>query len=119
MNQGTTDQDIKEITRAIQELSFYHKKTGEAISRLEKDLNRLRTHKDIKITKTLRESKVTLEDCRSLIGRNVRIVNPGKGEGNFGHIKSVGDLYITVSVQGGLERRRIAKNLRLQHHESS
>ena len=118
MNRRPHQQQVEEITKAIQELSFYHRKTGEAINRLERDLEELKASNQARrVTKTVSESKVTLEDCKQLIGRNVRIVNPTKGEGNFGHIASVGNQYITVNLKGGIPKRRIAKNIRLLHHE--
>ena len=117
MNQEPQDRKIEEITRKIRELKFYHRKTGEVINQLEKNLKDITCENEVKVTKTVHKSKVTLEDCKKLIGRNVRIINPGKGEGNFGHIASVGELYITVIIQGGAAKRRIAKNLRLLHHE--
>ena len=118
MNQKPHHKQIEEITKAMQELSFYHKKTGEAINRLERDLEAVRASNQARrVTKTISESKVTLEDYKQLIGRNVRIVNPTKGEGNFGHIASVGNQYITVVLEGGIPKRKIAKNIRLLHHE--
>ena len=119
MNQNPRSKEIEEITKAIRELSFYHRKTGEAINRLERDLEKIRSSGPTpRITKTVSETKVTLEDCKRLIGKNVRIINPTKGEGNFGHITSVGDLYVTVLLEEGIPKRRIARNLRLLHHES-
>ena len=72
MNQDPQSKQIEEITKAIREISFYHKKAGEAINRLEKDLEKVRSSgPTLKITKTVRETKVTLEDYKCLIGRNV------------------------------------------------
>ena len=117
MNQESQDKGIEEITRKIQELKFYHRKSTEVITQLEKDLRILRSNNQVKIARTVQESKVTLEDCKKLIGKNVRIVNPGKGEGNFGHISAVGELYVTIIIQGGVAKRRIARNIRLLHHD--
>ena len=63
------------------------------------------------------ELKVSLEDCRSLIGKRVRIINPTSGEGNLGQIKSVGKFFVTVTKDNGDTTKRAAKNLRLIRHE--
>ena len=43
------------------------------------------------------ELKVSLEECRSLVGERVRIVNPNSGEPNLGVIKSIGKFFVTVT----------------------
>ena len=63
------------------------------------------------------ETKVSLEECRTLINRRVRIINPSSGEPNSGTIKSVGTFFATIVKPNGDKVKRPAKNLRLIHDE--
>ena len=115
----TSEDGLEEITKQLQELTIYHRKSGEAINRLQRELASLRSDRIKSKTKTpiVAEIAVTTEECRSLIGNRVRIVNPGRGEANTGTIESVGKLYITVALPNGVKKLWIAKNIRLLHHE--
>ena len=106
---------LKEITKQLQDLTLYHQKTGEAIERIRQELTSITDSK----TKTsiVAEALVTTEECRKLIGRRVRIINPGRGETNVGIIESVGKIYITIILPNGTKKVRIAKNIRLLRHE--
>ena len=109
---------INEITKTLNELVVFHEKAGETIDKLKEEVASLTSQKGKpRPTPIPKESGVTLEECRYLIGRRVRIVNPGKGEENFGTIVSTGRLYITVELSDGTKKLRIAKNLRLIDHE--
>ena len=63
------------------------------------------------------EVKVSLEECRELIGERVRIINPTSGEPNLGRIKSAGKFFVTITKDNGYTTKRAAKNLRLIRHE--
>ena len=63
--------------------------------------------------RSTREAKITLEQCRKLIDKRVRIINPNAGEPNEGFIKSVGTFFVTVIKTNGDKTKRAAKNLRL------
>ena len=67
--------------------------------------------------RTSKEIKVTLEQCRKLIKRKVRIINPNAGEPNQGYIKSVGTFFVTIIKTDGDKTKRAAKNLRLLQDE--
>ena len=60
---------------------------------------------------------MTLEQCKRLVGRRVRIVNPHKGEPDVGVISGVGKLYVSVELTEDLVRNRQAKNIRLLRYE--
>ena len=63
------------------------------------------------------EVKVTLQKCKKLINKKVRIINPNAGEPNQGYIKSVGTFFVTVTKTNGDKIKRAAKNLRLIQDE--
>ena len=63
------------------------------------------------------EIKVSLEECRGLIGSEVRIINPTSGEPNLGKIKSVGRYFVTITKTNGDTTKRAAKNVRLIQDE--
>ena len=63
------------------------------------------------------EIQVSLEDCRGLIGNQVRIINPTSGEPNLGTIKSVGKFFVTIAKTNGDTTKRAAKNVRLIRYE--
>ena len=65
----------------------------------------------------IRESKVTLEECRNLINQRVRIINPNGGEPNQGHITGVGTFFVHIKKTNGDRTRRAAKNIRIIHNE--
>ena len=64
-----------------------------------------------------REIRITKEDCENLLGHEVRIINPGRGEQDRGHIHSVGKVFVTVDIGEGIRKQRIAKNLRLIEYD--
>ena len=59
------------------------------------------------------------KEYEGLIGNRVRILNPGRDKSDIGYVHSVGKIYVTVSIPGGIKKLRIAKNLRLLIHESA
>ena len=116
MNQKQQETSIEQISKAIEELTLSHRRTGEALQRLSFEVEVLKS----RITRArdnkplvIRERKVTREEYQDLIGSRVRIINPGKDEPDIGYVHSVGKLYITVEIPGALRKQRIAKNLRL------
>ena len=64
-----------------------------------------------------RESQVTLEQCRKLINRRVRIINPNGGEPNQGYITGIGTFFVHIKKTNGDRTKRAAKNIRLIHNE--
>ena len=64
-----------------------------------------------------KEVKVTLEQCRKLVNKKVRILNPNAGEPNYGYIKSAGSFFVTIIKTDGDKTKRAAKNLRLIQDE--
>ena len=67
--------------------------------------------------RTAKEVKVTLEQCRKLLNKKVRIINPNAGEPNEGVIRSVGTFFVHVTKTNGDRTKRAAKNLRLIQDE--
>ena len=101
--------NLEDVIRELEKVKISHEKTGKLIASLEAKIQRVQTNQ-----KTTREKTITLlEESRYLIGRQVRIVNPHKGEKNIGSILAVGKLFITVDLGEGNRRNRVAKNLRL------
>ena len=115
----TQDDRLEEITKQLHEISIYHQRTGEAIKKIHQEVASIIKDSNKKRAKTpiVAETPVTTEECRGLIGRTVRIINPGRGEVGTGIIESVGKLYITIILPNGTKKLRIAKNIRLLHHE--
>ena len=60
---------------------------------------------------------IILSECKNLIGRKVKILNPKTGEPHIGQISKVGTLYVTVTLPGDIKQRRAAKNLLLIQDE--
>ena len=89
-----------------------HEATGNAIDKLTNKIAEIEDH-----LTPLREIKFALEESKKLIGRRVKILNPSKNEPNIGTIATVGKIYVTVELPGGIQRKRIPKNLRLVQHE--
>ena len=120
MNRGVNKPSIEEIVRALEELKIRHQETGEIINKLIRDVETLREGRpkqsDAK-PRPRKELKVSKEDCESLLGREVRIINPSQGEPDLGYIHSVGKVFVTVIIEGGVRKQRIAKNLRLIKYE--
>ena len=99
---------IEELARELEKVKISHARTGKLLNSLHLKIESLRSPKTEIIERT-----VTLEECRYLLGKQVRIVNPGKGEGNIGTIIATGKLFITVDIGSGIKKNRVAKNLRL------
>ena len=122
MNANSKHQNIEHLTEALDELRLCHHQLGEAIQKLSLEINTYHRSVPTKVSPSRkntrrREVKVTKEDCEGLIGSQVRIVNPGKGESDLGYIHSVGKVFITIVISGGVRKQRIAKNLHLLKDE--
>ena len=103
------DSEVEDIIQAFEELKVSYRRTGELINRLDQQLSAL-LHRSL--VKPIYR-RVTLEECKSLINRRFRIVNPGQGESNEGRLTAVGKIYATITLPEGLKKQRIAKNIRL------
>ena len=99
---------IEELIRELEKVKISHARTGKLLDNLKTKLDSLRPPRTEII-----ERIVTLDQYRYLLGRQVRIVNPGKGEGNIGTIVGTGKLFVTVDIGNGIKKNRVAKNLRL------
>ena len=120
MNQRENKINIEEISRILEELTVSHQRTGEAIRKLNLEVEILkRGHPTIRDKRPgiTREQKLTKEQYEGLIGSRVRIINPGRDKPDIGYVHSVGKIYITVKIPGGITKQRIAKNLRLLTNE--
>ena len=111
-----TQDKIEAIIRELNELEEDQLALGVRIHLLAEELGTLRITGAARPTRT-KERKVSLIECRSLTGHQVRIVNPRRGEPNVGTIVKVQALYVTVKLEGGTLRRRIPSNLRLIENE--
>ena len=120
MNRGAKKPSIEEIVQALEELKIYHRETGKIIHKLTREVEDLRQEPSKQTyakPRHRKELKVSKEYCENLLGREVRIVNPSQGESDLGHIHSVGKVFITLIIEGGVRKQRIAKNLRLIQYE--
>ena len=63
------------------------------------------------------ERKVSLKECRILVGKSVWIVNPKNLQECFGTIIKVGTLYVTIQLPNSEHRRRISSNIQLIEDE--
>lgn len=106
-----SETDTSEIEEALRDLEISHQATGRAILKLKNKLSKKQNTAAPVIFKA-----VTIEECKQLIGRQVKVLNPKKGESEFGFIQAVGTRYITLGIPGTKDRRRIAKNIRLVEH---
>ena len=97
--------DIEDIIQALEELKVSHRRSGELIHRLDQQISAL--HPRSHANPIYR--RVTLEECKSLINRRFRIVNPGQGESNEGRLTGVGKIYATITLPNGQKKQRIAK----------
>ena len=87
MNRKGKGSEHEELIELLEELTLYHRKSGEIIHKLERKIESLEGNKKIAITrrpKIRKEYRVTKEDCEDLLGEGVRIINPGKGESDLG-----------------------------------
>ena len=107
MNRGTKN-DLGDVIRELEKVKISHERTGKLLKTLSDKIERLQDNQQ-----GITERNITLEESRYLIGEQVRIVNPHKGEKNIGSILAVGKLFITVDLGEGTKRNRVAKNLRL------
>ena len=101
----------------LRNLRAEHQELGRKIQDLNESLQALAIsdqHEAIETKKpSSGEQKISLNECKNLIGKTVRITNPHRGEPDTGMIARVGKLYITVKLPGENYRRRVASNLRL------
>ena len=120
MSQRQGKVNIWEISRALEKLTLSHQRTEEAIRKLSLEVEiRKRGYSKNRDNKPniMREQKLTKEKYEHLIRSRVRIINPGKDEPNIGYVHSVGKIYITIEIPGGIKKQRIAKILRLFTNE--
>ena len=109
----TKTDEIAELQEELRLLKLDHEAIKGRIGTVEDKLTKI-ANRTPKSTKDKREEiKVTLEDCRLLSGRRVRILNPKNIEEITGTILKVGTLYVTIVLLNGKHLRRIAKNIRL------
>ena len=105
---------ISELSEELDQLSLEHRATGEKIKSISQKLQALSEQKSTSTRPAKsKERRVTLEECRQLIGAQVRIINPRKLEECFGTISKVGTLYVIVQLPNGNLKRRIANNIRV------
>ena len=113
---------IEDLSEELDQLQLEHSEIGNRIRVVSQKLKKL-TNKTIKTTIQTRrptertERKLTLEEYRVSVGKQVRIINPKHIRECFGTIIKVGSLYVTVELPNGEHKRRIASNLRLIQHE--
>ena len=117
-NQKVLELRISEIEEIIENLQLEHKTLGNQLEGLKVEIKEVaRDCEDLKTKKgqtpNEREIKLTLEGFRRHIGRKAKILNPKKGESNFGVITKVGSLYISIELPSGQRRKRVASNVRL------
>ena len=111
--------EINILSDQLEQLYLEHSTIGEKIRAVSQELRNLsradrNSKRPNRVKSELRtERKVSLEECHSLVGRKVRIINPKKLEECFGRITKVGTLYITIQLPNGSTKRRIASNIRL------
>ena len=110
---------ISDLQKELEDLEEEQLAIGVKIHLISQELGKLKLYgePDRKAKKAPSEVKITLNECRNLIGSRVRIVNPSPGEPNIGTILKVGKLYITVDLLNGIRRNRISSNLRLLKDE--
>ena len=111
-----TREKIGAIIKELHELEEDQLALGVRIHLLAEELESLQITAAARPTRT-KERKVSLIECRTLIGHRVRIINPRRGEPTVGTITKVQALYVTVKLEGGTLRRRIPSNLRLIEDE--
>ena len=114
MNRANNQDKVNKLRREIRALRTEQELLTSKIEKLCKELHTLSLETDQpQSSQRTKESKVTLDQCRSKIGRKVRITNPKSGEPNTGLIHRVGQLYVTVKLPDQTHKRRVASNLRL------
>ena len=114
MNRANNQDKVNKLRQEIRALRSEQESLSNKIERLSKELHTLSLETDqFQENQKTKESKVTLDQCRSKIGNKVRIINPKPGEPSTGLIHRVGQLYVTVKLPDQTVRRRIASNLRL------
>ena len=106
--------DLTEIEEALDQLERSHQATHRAIQALK---SKLPTKQRVTESPTLRP--INLQECSQSIGKQVKVLNPRKGEPSIGFIQSVGKKYVTIGLPGHKDRRRMAKNLMLIDHHAS
>ena len=108
---------IQEIRKELDDLEEENLALGARIHLISEELGKIQLScakelsNKVKLPK-YKERKITLQECRGLIGHQVRIINPSSGEGDSGTITKVQKLYVTVTLPDGTQKRRIASNLR-------
>ena len=108
----TANQDkVNKLRKEIKALRSEQELLSNKIGKLSRELHTLSL--ETERTQRPQESKVTLNQCRSNIGRKVRIINPKPEEPNTDIIHRIGQLYITVKLPDQTLKRRVASNLRL------
>ena len=113
---------IEDLSEELDQLQLEHSQVGNKIRIVSQKLKRLtnrNTKNEFHTSKTARrtEKKISLEECKLLVGKRVRIVNPKHISECFGTIIKVGSLYVTVELPNGEHKKRIASNIRLIQHE--
>ena len=112
---------IERVILSLKELKLLHERSSIIIEDIEREQAVITTEREKTLTKSTnkrwKESKVSLDYCRHSIGKQVRIINPKRGESNIGTIAAVGKLYVTVELTPTISRNRQVKNLRLVEYE--
>ena len=109
---GASNQDkLTKLSQEIRDLRRDQKSLTDKIDKLSEELHTLNL--ETNQSQGTKETKVTLDQCRSSIGKTVRIINPKPGETDVGQIYGVGQLYVTVQLPNQTLKRRVASNLRL------
>ena len=107
---------VEELSKVLEDLHSEQVAISNRIKEVAEELKALSLHSKEVEPRRIKEHKVTLEDCRYLTRRKVRILNPKRGEGNIGEIQKTGTLYVIIELEDGTVKRRIASNLRLLEH---
>ena len=107
---------IEVLSKELQDLQIAHSAVGLRITEVSQELkNVTKSFRKYKVKEHTKgkptERKVSLEECRGLVGSRVRIVNSKHIDECFGNIIKVGTLYIMMQLPNGGQKRRIASNI--------
>ena len=105
--------EIDQLREELRLLKIDHETVKNRIISVENKINNIANRKAKSTKTTPRDGRVTLEDCRLLAGKKVKILNPKNIEEINSTILKVGTLYVTIVLPNGKHLRRIAKNIRI------